>query len=129
MRLWTLARRCLAEAIWTCFYRTIRAGHALVYEPSALVFHRHRRKMKELRHQYWSWGLGFMSFAAKSYRTDPPARRHLRRAINGELKRPLFQLGKSLLRRDGVSSDTCIGTALGLHGRLDGRVRSFASPN
>ena len=37
------------------FYQTIRAGYTLVYEPSALVFHRHRRKMKELRLQYWSW--------------------------------------------------------------------------
>ena len=79
------------------FYRIIRAGHALVYEPSALVFHRHRRKMKELRRQYWSWGIGFMSFAAKSYRTDPPARRHFRRVVMGQFKRGLFQLVKSLL--------------------------------
>ena len=85
------------------FYRTIRAGHALVYEPSALVFHRHRRKMNELRRQYWSWGLGFMSFAAKSYWTDPPARSHLRRVVRGEFKRALFQLGKSLLRRHALS--------------------------
>jgi GT2 family glycosyltransferase len=109
------------------FYRTIRAGYALVYEPSALVFHRHRRKMKELRRQYWSWGLGFMSFAAKSYRTDPPARRHLRRAINGEFKRPLFQLGKSLLRRDGVSSALVLaqlwGCMAGLMGGYDRSLR------
>jgi GT2 family glycosyltransferase len=109
------------------FYRTIRAGHALVYEPSALVFHRHRRKMKELRRQYWSWGLGFMSFAAKSYRTDPPARRHLRRAINDEFKRPLFQLGKSLLRRDGVSSALVLaqlwGCMAGLMGGYDRSLR------
>jgi glycosyltransferase involved in cell wall biosynthesis len=109
------------------FYRTIRAGHALVYEPSALVFHRHRRKMKELRRQYWSWGLGFMSFATKSYRTDPPARRHLRRAINGEFKRPLFQLGKSLLRRDGVSSALVLaqlwGCMAGLMGGYDRSLR------
>jgi GT2 family glycosyltransferase len=85
------------------FYRIIRAGHALVYEPSALVFHRHRRKMKELRRQYWSWGLGFMSFAAKSYRSDPPARHHFRRVVKGEFKRVFFRLIKSLRRQDGLS--------------------------
>ena len=85
------------------FYRTIRAGHALVYEPAALVFHRHRRNMNELRRQYWSWGLGFMSFAAKSYRADPAARHSFRRVVKGEFKRALFQLGKSLLRRNGLS--------------------------
>ena len=104
------------------FYRIIRAGHALVYEPSALVFHRHRRKMKELRRQYWSWGLGFMSFAAKSYRTDPPARRHFRRVVNGEFKRALFQLVKSLLATGWSFSHISVGAALGFHGWLDGRV-------
>jgi glycosyltransferase involved in cell wall biosynthesis len=109
------------------FYRTIRAGHPLVYEPSALVFHRHRRKMKELRRLYWSWGLGFMSFAAKSCRTDPPARRHFRRVVKGEFKRALFQLGKSLLRRNGLSPTFPLaqlwGSMAGLIGGYDRSVR------
>ena len=104
------------------FYRIIRAGHAFVYQPSALVFHRHRRKMKELRRQYWSWGLGFMSFAAKSYRTDPPARRHFRRVVKGEFKRALFQLVKSLLGWHVLPPPSPLGGALGFLGRLDGRV-------
>ena len=109
------------------FYRTIRAGHALVYEPSALVFHRHRRKMNELRRQYWSWGLGFMSFAAKSYRTDPPARRHFRRVVKGEFRRALFQLIKSLRRQNGVSPTLPLaqlwGSMAGWMGGYDRSVR------
>ena len=109
------------------FYRIIRAGHALVYEPSALVFHRHRRKMKELRRQYWSWGLGFMSFAAKSYRTDPPARRHFRRVVTGEFKRALFQLIKSLRQQDGLSPTFPLaqlwGSMAGWMGGYDRSVR------
>ena len=109
------------------FYRIIRAGHALVYEPSALVFHRHRRKMKELRRQYWSWGLGFMSFAAKSYRTDPAARRHFRRVVRGEFKRMLFQLGKTLLRPHGLSPTfplaQLVGSTAGWMGGYDRSVR------
>jgi GT2 family glycosyltransferase len=109
------------------FYRIIRAGHALVYEPSALVFHRHRRSMKELRRQYWSWGLGFMSFAAKSYRSDPPARCHFRRVVQGEFKRAFFQLIKSLHRQHGLSPTFPLaqlwGSMAGWMGGYDRSVR------
>ena len=109
------------------FYRIIRTGHVLVYEPSALVFHRHRRKMKELRRQYWSWGLGFMSFAAKSYRTDPAARREFRRVVNGEFTRALFEVLKSLLRRNGLSPTFPLahlwGSMAGWMGAYDRSVR------
>ena len=62
------------------FYRVVRAGHVIAYEPQFLAFHQHRREMATLRRQYWSWGLGHMAFTAKSYRDDPPMRpmiRHL----------------------------------------------------
>ena len=63
------------------FYRVIRAGHILVYEPQLLVFHQHRREMAALRRQYWSWGLGHMAFTAKSYRKDPQMRPVVRHMI------------------------------------------------
>jgi glycosyltransferase involved in cell wall biosynthesis len=63
------------------FYRVLRAGHPLVYEPRLLVLHEHRREMKALRRQYWSWGLGFMAFLDKSYRTDPALRPRLRATV------------------------------------------------
>jgi glycosyltransferase involved in cell wall biosynthesis len=56
------------------FFRVIRAGHILVYEPQMLVYHEHRRELAALRRQYWSWGLGCMAFLAKCYRADPPVR-------------------------------------------------------
>ena len=62
------------------FYRTIRAGHALVYEPRCLVFHQHRRDMAALRRQYErSWGLGFMCYLTKCLKTDPERRINLLR--------------------------------------------------
>ena len=83
--------------------------------------------MKELRLQYWSWGLGFMSFAAKSYRTDPPARRHFRRVVKGEFKRAFFQLIKSLRRQNGVSPTFPLaqlwGSMAGWMGGYDRSVR------
>ena len=56
------------------FYRVLRAGRTMVYEPSYLVFHEHRETMAQLERQYWSWGLGFMAFLVKARRSDPDLR-------------------------------------------------------
>ena len=63
------------------FYRVVRAGFVLAYEPAYLVFHQHRRSMEELRRQYRSWGLGFMAYVGKSYRADPAARSAFRALV------------------------------------------------
>ncbi|WP_309092535.1 glycosyltransferase [Phenylobacterium sp.] len=56
------------------FYRVLRAGRAMVYEPSYAVHHEHRETLPQLERQYWTWGLGFMAFLVKSWRTDPALR-------------------------------------------------------
>lgn len=61
------------------FYRVARSGSGLVYEPSCAVYHEHRETMDELRHQYFTWGLGLFAFLAKVSRTDPANRRQQRR--------------------------------------------------
>jgi GT2 family glycosyltransferase len=64
------------------FYRIIRSGHALVYEPRFMVFHQHRREMDALRRQYErSWGLGFMCYLTKCLKTDPERRLNILRLI------------------------------------------------
>ena len=64
------------------FYRVIRAGLPLVYEPRFLVFHQHRREMEALSRQYRrSWGLGFMCYLVKCIRTDPERRVNLLRLV------------------------------------------------
>jgi glycosyltransferase involved in cell wall biosynthesis len=64
------------------FYRVVRAGHPLVYEPRFLVFHQHRREMSALRVQYRrSWGIGFMCYMCKCLKTDPERRVNLIRLI------------------------------------------------
>jgi GT2 family glycosyltransferase len=50
------------------FYRVIRAGGVLVYEPRIMVFHEHRHSEIDLQRQYFSWGLGFMAFVGKHLR-------------------------------------------------------------
>ncbi|MGC1306853.1 MAG: glycosyltransferase [Phormidesmis sp.] len=59
------------------FYRVIRAGYPLVYEPTYLIYHQHRQTMAQLQHQYWTWGLGFMAFVVKSFHHDPAYRRQI----------------------------------------------------
>ena len=63
------------------FYRVLRAGRPLVYEPQAAVFHEHRRDLSVLKRQYRSWGLGLMAFITKTYAADPAARPALRRLV------------------------------------------------
>lgn len=53
------------------FYRVLRSGRPMVYEPGYAVFHEHRETLEQLRRQYWTWGLGFMAYLTKCRRTDP----------------------------------------------------------
>jgi GT2 family glycosyltransferase len=63
------------------FYRVLRAGATLVYEPQAAVFHEHRREMAELARQYYTWGLGFAAYVAKSMAAEPADRPLFRRLL------------------------------------------------
>jgi len=45
--------------------RVITAGHAVVYEPGALMWHRHRRSMEALRRQMFRYGVGLSATVAK----------------------------------------------------------------
>ncbi len=81
------------------FYRIIRAGYPLVYEPQYLVFHQHRQEYEKLRHQYWTWGLGFMAFVVKSYQSDPLQRFQLYCLVLWWFKHQLHQLKECLRGR------------------------------
>jgi GT2 family glycosyltransferase len=63
------------------FYRMVRAGHTIVYLPGLLVHHEHRREMKGLRKQYYSWGLSVMTLMQKNRRSDPAMRDRHRRML------------------------------------------------
>jgi glycosyltransferase involved in cell wall biosynthesis len=80
------------------FHRVLRAGRPLVYEPRAMVRHDHRRDLAVLRHQYYTWGLGFAAFLVKSMRTDPAARPALRGMA---LWWARYQIGRVALRLRG----------------------------
>jgi GT2 family glycosyltransferase len=53
------------------FFRILREGFTLVYEPRAVVWHRHRRTIGDLHRQLRSWGTGFWAFMHYSQRRYP----------------------------------------------------------
>lgn len=53
------------------FYRVLRSGRTMIYEPHYAVYHEHRETIAQLRRQYWTWGLGFMAYITKCLRSDP----------------------------------------------------------
>jgi GT2 family glycosyltransferase len=85
------------------FTRVLTAGYRVVYDPAALVWHRHRRDAKALRAAIQGYGTGVYAALTKSLLVDR------------ELRAPLLALGwfrhdqlpalvRSLLRRRGRRS-------------------------
>lgn len=95
------------------FYRVVRAGYPLVYEPQYLIFHQHRQDLAGLRRQYWSWGLGFMAFVVKSYQQDPPQRPKFRLLIGWWFRDQLKQLAESILGRHALPPGMILTEILG----------------
>jgi hypothetical protein len=96
--------------IWS---RLARAGHALVYEPRLLVFHRHRPDHASLRHQYWSWGEGFMAYLVKTARVDATQRRKAARLVAWWLHYQAGQVAASLPPRGGPPADLAFAELFG----------------
>jgi O-antigen biosynthesis protein len=44
------------------FYKLLRAGYAIAYEPSAYAWHKHRRDMRDLRAQIYSYSKGHVAY-------------------------------------------------------------------
>jgi hypothetical protein len=51
--------------------RTIVEGHRIVYEPAALVHHRHRTDYDALQRQIYSYGVGLTAYLLKTLVSHP----------------------------------------------------------
>ncbi|MDP8966685.1 MAG: glycosyltransferase [Cyanobacteriota bacterium] len=56
------------------YFRILKEGHTLVYEPSAMVRHRHRRDYAKLRSQIANNGIGLYSYFTGAVRRYPDQR-------------------------------------------------------
>lgn len=59
------------------FFRVLKEGYTLVYEPAALVRHRHRRDYSQLRSQLRNNGIGFYAYLVRSALAYPEERHAL----------------------------------------------------
>ena len=101
------------------FFRVLKEGHALVYEPRAIVRHRHRRAYRELRAQIENNGIGFYSYLVRSARAYPGERAAFARFgawwwWRWNLRRLLRScVGGETVPRDLILAE-CIGSLKGL---------------
>ena len=64
------------------FYRILKAGHTIVYEPSAYVWHRHRASMSALRAQIYAYSKGHVAYQLTTWLRDGDRRALLRLAYS-----------------------------------------------
>jgi GT2 family glycosyltransferase len=53
------------------FFQVITAGYTLVYEPAAIVHHRHHRAYDDLRQQMYGYGVGLTAYLTKALVDKP----------------------------------------------------------
>ncbi|HYG65334.1 MAG TPA: glycosyltransferase, partial [Thermoanaerobaculia bacterium] len=96
------------------FFRVLQSGHTLVYEPEALVRHRHRPGYDKLRQQIANNGVGFYSFLVRTALAYPGERaKCLRFGVWWFGWWSLRRLAKSFLRPGGFPRDLILAELWG----------------
>jgi hypothetical protein len=63
------------------FYKILKAGYTLVYEPAAYVWHKHRRDLEALRRQLYNYSKGHVAYQLTTLLRDQDRRAVVRLAI------------------------------------------------
>jgi GT2 family glycosyltransferase len=96
------------------FFRVLKEGHTLVYEPRAIVRHRHRREYAELRTQIVNNGIGFYSFLIRTALAYPDERRAIARLGAWWLRWWSFRrLARSLVGNEQIPRELITGELFG----------------
>jgi GT2 family glycosyltransferase len=79
------------------FYKALKAGHTVVYEPAAYIWHRHRREVSALRRQLYGYSKGHVAYHLTTLLSD----HDLRGLIYVMLRLPPYHLRRirACLRR------------------------------
>jgi O-antigen biosynthesis protein len=73
------------------FYKVLKAGHAIVYEPSAYVWHKHRRDLAALRRQLYNYSKGHVAYHLTTLMRD----QDLRALVHLGIRLPQYYLRKA----------------------------------
>ena len=102
------------------FFRVLKEGYLLLYEPRAIVRHRHRRNYAELRSQITNWGIAFYAYLVRSASAYPDERIAFIRFGIRWLWRHMRQLFISLFRSSRLGRDLILAE---LYGSIIGLFR------
>ena len=94
------------------FYKILKAGHTIVYEPAAVVWHRHRSDMLALRRQLYGYSKGHVAYHLTTLLDDKDLRAllylgirlpggHVRRLVQGLRSDTRYPVGLNLLEIAG----------------------------
>jgi hypothetical protein len=95
------------------FFRVVRSGWPMRYEPSAVVRHEHRRDHAGLRRQYRSWGTGFMAFLAKTASERPEDRAAIARLVAWWFRDRARWVAHGALGNHGMTVDLALAELAG----------------
>ena len=98
------------------FYKALKAGFTVVYEPNAVVWHKHRREMPELRRQIFAYSKGHVAYHLTTLFRDGD----WRAAINLAILLPATHLSRALRRLLGQSKYPLSMILLEMTGNLIG---------
>jgi GT2 family glycosyltransferase len=63
------------------FYKILKAGYTIIYEPSAYVWHKHRREMESFRRQLYNYSKGHVAYHLTTWLRDSDRRALVRLAL------------------------------------------------
>jgi GT2 family glycosyltransferase len=107
------------------FFRALKGGHTLVYEPAALVWHRHRRDYDQLRRQIRDDGVGLYAYFVRSALAYPDEALGLARIAQWWFRWwHLRRFFRSFVRPAEFPRDLIVAELFGV---FSGLVRYFAS--
>jgi O-antigen biosynthesis protein len=122
------------------FFRVVKAGHALVYEPAAIVRHRHRRDYAALKTQIANNGIGFYAYLVRTAQAYPEERLavarlgiwwlwwwNVRRLLRAAIRPRAFPL--DLIVAELKGSFTGLGRYAAARRHVAGILRKFGVPD
>jgi GT2 family glycosyltransferase len=98
------------------FYKVLKKGYTILYQPTAYVWHTHRREMKALRHQIYSYSKGHVAYHLTTLIQDRDLRVFARLLVG----LPLVHLSRIYMRLRGWSQYPISFTLLEIWGNLVG---------
>jgi GT2 family glycosyltransferase len=98
------------------FYKILKAGRTIVYEPSAIIWHRHRRSLRSLYRQIYNYSKGHVAYHLTTFYRDGDWRGLFQIGI----QLPLWHLRRLMQWLKGNSSHKLLMILIEIAGNLAG---------